>query len=195
MPELNQPYEQERQLLDGLKNGCVQTFEKIFKLYWKPLYNIAVAKLHDHAEAEEVIQNIFSSLWEQREKLDIENLGAYLNRAVKNRILNSIRAKITQQKYWEYYQNFIPKVHNGTENAVAFVNLQESLEEAVNHLPEKSRLVFQMSRFEGRTNPEIAKVLKLSEKSIEYHLTQSLKKISVYMRDYMAIFLAITLPL
>lgn len=183
----------EEKLLQGLARGDVHAFEEIFEAYWKPLLSAAFSKLQDRAEAEEVVQNIFSSLWEQREKIEIENLSAYLHRAVKNRILNSIRAKVTEKKYWDYYRNFIPSVQNSTENAVVFDDLQEGLEAAVSHLPEKSRRVFQLSRFEGRTNHEIAKLLKISEKSIEYHLTKSLRELRIHMKDYITILVVCAL--
>lgn len=177
----------EAKLLHGLAKGDVRAFEEIFKTHWKPLFATAFSKLRDRAEAEEIVQSIFSALWEQREKIEIENLSAYLQRAVKNRILNSIRSKVTERKYWDYYRNFIPSVQNSTENTVVFDDLQEGLEAAVSHLPEKSRRVFQLSRFEGRTNHEIAKLLKISEKSIEYHLTKSLRELKIHMKDYIAI--------
>jgi RNA polymerase sigma-70 factor (family 1) len=176
----------ESDLLHQLANGNVDAYEKIFKLYWKPLYQIAYSKLGSKSDAEEVIQTLFSTLWENRETLVIDNLGAYLHRAVRNRVLNVIRAKITEQKFWEYYSKFIPSVENTTEDGVIFDDLQESLELAVNHLPEKSRTIFQLSRFEGRTNNEIAKLMKLSEKSIEYHLTKSLRAIRLHMKDYIS---------
>jgi RNA polymerase sigma-70 factor (family 1) len=187
MPSLSPNLSDELILLRGLSEGNVTAFEHIFKKFWKPLYSTAYNKLQDRAEAEEIVQSIFSALWEQREKLEIENLNAYLHRAVKNRILNSIRTKITEKKYWDYYHNFIPTVQNTTENAVVFDNLQEGLAAAVNHLPEKSRRVFQLSRFEGRTNHEIAKLLKISEKSIEYHLTKSLRELRIHMKDYITL--------
>ncbi|HEY0742367.1 MAG TPA: RNA polymerase sigma-70 factor [Chryseosolibacter sp.] len=182
----------DEKLVRGLSHGDVTAFEEIFRKYWKPLFSTAYSKIQDRAEAEEIVQSIFSALWEQREKLEIENLSAYLQRSVKNRILNAIRSKVTEQKYWEYYRNFIPTVQNSTENAVAFEDLQQGLEAAVSHLPEKSRRVFQLSRFEGRTNVEIAKLLKTSEKSIEYHLTKSLREIRIYMKDYITL-IAVTL--
>ncbi|HEY0771845.1 MAG TPA: RNA polymerase sigma-70 factor [Sphingobacteriaceae bacterium] len=189
MPSTSPFQTSEAKLLQGLAHGDVHAFEEIFKAYWKPLFTTAFSKLQDRAEAEEIVQNIFSALWEQREKVEIENLSAYLHRAVKNRILNSIRAKVTEQRYWDYYRNFIPSVQNSTENTVVFDDLQEGLQAAVNHLPEKSRRVFQLSRFEGRTNHEIAKLLKISEKSIEYHLTKSLRELRIYMKDYITILI------
>jgi RNA polymerase sigma-70 factor (ECF subfamily) len=179
----NQTDHNEQLLLQNMRSGSVEAFEQIFKLYWRPLYVLAKSKLHEHHEAEEIIQNIFSTLWEKRETLLITNLPSYLQKSVKNRVLNLIRDRITQQKYWDYYRTFMPDLRV-TENTVGFNDLAEAVEEAVNLLPEKSREVFKLSRMEGRTNAEIANLLHLSEKAIEYHLTKSLRKLRLHLRDH-----------
>ena len=181
----NQTEYNEELLLADLRKGCVNAFEKIFKRHWEPLYQNAKSKLRSHDEAEEVIQNIFSALWERRETLLITNLTFYLNTALRNRILNIIRDKIPQEKYWNYYRAFIPQTQDITDQAVAFDDLNDAVQLAVSHLPEKSRQVFKLSRLEGRSNAEIANLLKVSEKAIEYHLTKSLKALKIHLKDYM----------
>jgi RNA polymerase sigma-70 factor (ECF subfamily) len=182
----NQTDHNEQLLLQNLREGSVEAFEQIFKLYWRPLYILAKSKVSEHDEAEEIIQNIFSTLWEKRESLLITNLSFYLQRSVKNRVLNLIRERVTQQKYWDHYKTFLPDLRI-TENSVAFNDLNEAVEEAVNLLPEKSREVFKLSRMEGRTNAEIAHLMHLSEKAIEYHLTKSLRKLRLHLRDHILI--------
>lgn len=181
----NQAEHNEALLLSELRSGCIPAFEKIFKQYWEPLYRIARSKLGSHEEAEEVIQAIFSTLWEKRATLVITNLTWYLNAALRNRILNIIRDKIPKEKYWNYYKAFIPSQGDVTEQRVAFEELNSAVELAVNSLPEKSRQVFRLSRLEGRSNAEIAKLLQVSEKAIEYHLTRSLKELRIHLKDFM----------
>lgn len=173
-------------LLEDLRNGCVNAFEQIFKRHWEPLYRSARASLRSHDEAEEVIQNIFSFLWEKRETLSITNLTSYLNTALRNRILNIIRDRIPKEKYWTYYRAFIPQYREITDEAVAFDELSNAVETAVNNLPQKSRMVFELSRLQGRSNTEIAGRLKLSEKAIEYHLTKSIKALRVQLKDFIS---------
>jgi RNA polymerase sigma-70 factor (family 1) len=177
----------EEALLKSLRSGSVDAFEEIFRMHWQPLYVIAKSKLHSHDDAEEVIQSIFSGLWEKREKLLITNLTFYLHTALKNRILNLIRSRITQEKYWEYYKNYLPSTEDQTENVVVFDDLNIAVEDAVKLLPEKSRQVFRLSRIEGRSNSEIAVQLHLSEKAIEYHLTKSLRHLKVHLKDFLAV--------
>lgn len=182
----NQTDYNEAPLLAELRKGSVSSFEQIFKRHWEPLYKSARAKLGSHEDAQEIVQSIFSNLWEKRESLLITNLTFYLNTALRNRILNIVRDRIPQEKYWNYYKAFIPVKQDSTEQAIALDELSNAVELAVKHLPEKSRQVFKLSRLEGRSNAEIANLLKVSEKAIEYHLTKSLKELRLHLKDFIA---------
>jgi RNA polymerase sigma-70 factor (family 1) len=174
----------ENLILNNLRAGSREAFEEIFKRFWNPLYVMARSKVQSREEAEEIVQSIFSALWEKRATLVITNLSFYLQTAVRNRIINSIRSKITEHKYWEYYKAFMPQYKESTEDTVAFNALNEAVEKAVDRLPEKSKLVFKLSRLEGWSITEIARHLKLSEKAIEYHLTKSLKQLRIHLKDF-----------
>ncbi len=174
----------EAELLHGLRTGQRDAFEEIFKRYWQPLYCIAYAKLQSHVEAEEIVQNIFSGLWEKRKLTLIDNLTWYLHTSVRNRVINYIRHKVNERKYCEYYKSFMPQRSEVTENKVYYDDLSDAVKVAVDKLPQKSRLVFTLNRMEGRSVTEIANHLKLSEKAIEYHLTKSLKALRVQLKDF-----------
>lgn len=174
----------EQQLLSALRDGSEAAYEEIFRRFWTRSYNIARSKVQSHAEAEEIVQAIFFALWEKRATLYVTNLWYYLQTSVRNRVIDHIRQQVTQRKYWDYYKTFIPWQRTVTEDTVEYDNLHEALEEAVSHLPEKSREVFRLNRLEGRSVAEIAGLLQLSEKAIEYHLTKSLKQLRYHLRDF-----------
>ena len=184
MSSLNHHYNTEEEMLRGLRSGKEAAFEQIFKTHWHQLYCSAYYKVQSHQEAEEIVQSIFSTLWEKRESLLITNLAAYLQIAVRNRVINQIRGKITQRKYWEYYKNFIPQDKEITEDTVMYDDLSDAVEVAVSRLPQKSQQVFRLNRLEGKSIREIANLMKLSEKAIEYHLTKSLKELRVHLKDF-----------
>src|ERR1700754_3206774 len=96
-------------LLARLSEGSVEAFEEIFRKYWHTLYLKARSKTMSHDEAEEIVQSIFSTLWEKRCTIVITHLPYYLNAAVKNRVIDRVREKATHQKYWEQYGRFIPR--------------------------------------------------------------------------------------
>ncbi len=167
----------------------MEAFEQIYKLYWKRLYAIAAAKLQSAEEAEEVVQELFTTLWEKRNTLIITNLSHYLFSAVRYRVINAIRSKVVHKSYWDFYRTFIPRSESSTEEVVQYNDLNEAFENAVNALPEKSQTIFRLSRFEGKSVQEIAKSLKLSEKAIEYHVTKSLKVLKVQLKDFIYLIL------
>jgi RNA polymerase sigma-70 factor (ECF subfamily) len=88
-----------------------------------------------------------------------------------------------RKKYWDYYKTFVPQVEDSTEKIVNYNQLLEALEQGMEHLPKKTKTIFQLNRLEGRSISEIAKILNLSEKAIEYHLTSSLKHLRVHLKN------------
>ncbi len=177
--------EKEQELVKLLREGNTEAFEAIFKLYWKDLYKHAYQKVHNKEEAEEIVQDIFTSLWAKRNELLITNLNYYLHTAVRNRVLNQIRSKIVHEKYWAFYKQFIPRSSSSTEESVRYNEVKTALDKGVSYLSGKSKIVFLLSRVKGLSNAQIATKLNLSEKAVEYHLTRSLKKLRTHLKDYL----------
>lgn len=171
-------------LINGLRLGSEEAYLEIFNRYWLRLYNAACTKLQSHDEAEEVVQNLFIKIWNNRESLFITNLQAYLFTALRRRILNHVKPKVSSEAYWEYCKKYLPNQERTTEEMVIFNELRSEIEIAVNQLPEKSRQVFRLNKLEGKSVSEIAIFLNLSERAIEYHLTKSTKALRLYLKDF-----------
>jgi DNA-directed RNA polymerase specialized sigma24 family protein len=105
-------------LLNNLRKGNADAFEQIFKIQWHRFFAIANSKLQSHAEAEEVIQGIFSAPWEH---LLITKLTFYLSTALKNCILNLLRSRI-EEKYWKYYGTFLLQSQKATDEVVVLAS-------------------------------------------------------------------------
>lgn len=145
---------------------------------------MAYARVRSKEITEEIVQELFTSLWDKRATHSIQNLSAYLYQAVKFKALNVIESKLVHEKYWNYYRNFVPQREDTTQIVVEYDDLMEAIEVGMNQLPEKSKKVFRLHRIEGWSVPEIAGLLNLSEKAIQYHLTQSVKKLRVHLKNY-----------
>lgn len=182
MPE--QTHDIDSILLREMNAGSEQAFEQIFRKYWYSLYKVAASKLQSHEEAQEVVQNIFSSLWEKKGSLAIENLAHYLLVSVRNGVLNVIRRRVSEERHLRFYKSYLPAANNLTDDDVEYNELNDVLETALEKLQGKSREVFRLSRFEGKSNHEIAAIMKLSTKAIEYHLTRSIREIRLHLKDY-----------
>jgi RNA polymerase sigma-70 factor (family 1) len=184
--QMQEKIQNEKLLLDDLRNGSEHAFEQIFKYYWKKLYTVARAKVTSDDDAQEILQAIFTNLWEKRATLLINDLSFYLHACVKNAVLNLLRSRITREKYWNYYKTFFPSTADATDEIISVNDLDSAFNDLVQGLPEKSREVFKLSRIEGKSNAEIAAIMALSEKAIEYHLTKSLRILRVRLRDFIA---------
>ena len=149
----------------------------------------AYGKIKSKEIAEEIVQDVFLDLWTKKGSTKILSFEPYLITAVKYQTLKRMRAQLVEKKYWDYYKRFIPASENSTERTVHYNNLHQYIEGILQDLPHKTREVFYLNRYEGKSVKEIASRFKLSEKAVEYHLTRSLRQLRIHLKDF--IFVAL----
>ncbi len=177
----------DEELLKALKQSDENAFAEIFRRHWHKAYSAAFQKLRSQVLAEEFVQDLFFTLWEKRSTLLVHNLEPYLITSIKHRIISHIRSQVVERKYWDYYKNTFSHIESITEKDVEYNELVNALEHGIGDLPEKSKQVFTLNRIQGRSVSEIASLLNLSEKAIEYHLTRSLKQLRLVLKDFILI--------
>jgi RNA polymerase sigma-70 factor (family 1) len=175
---------EDQQLILGLRQGHSAAFEEIYSRYWFKIYRIAFNQTGNKEEAEELVQEVFLSIWNRREVLSIQNLNVYLVISIKNKVYDFIRSKISFRKYQEYIILKEIDFHFNTEELVNYNELTDAVEKVLSLLPEKSNHIFKKSRFENMNTKEIASQMNLSEKAVEYHITKSLKFLKENLKDY-----------
>ena len=175
----------EKDLLHQLSQDNVGAFKDIYDHYWHKMYLTALKKTQSNAVAEELVQEIFSKIWERRHHLNIENLEVYLFTALKYAVISHIRIliKSRQNENIDIYADTFTT--NNDENPQSTWDLQTALDTALRFLPDKTRLIFEMSRYDDLPHREIANQLDISEKAVEYHITQALKLLRVQLKDFM----------
>lgn len=174
----------DQELLEAIRHDDQKAFRELFDRYWRKVHAMAYARVRSKVLTEEIVQDLFVSLWDKRATQHVKHLPSYFFQAVKFKVLNYLESRIVQEKYWNYYKRFLPQKEDATDSAVEFDDLMDALEKGMGELPEKSKRVFKLHRFEGLSVPEIAGVLNISEKAIQYHLTQSVKKLRVHLKNY-----------
>ena len=183
----------EEKLLEAIRLDDEKAFAELFNRHWHKAHVLAYSKVHSKEVTEEIVQDLFMTLWDKRATLSIHNVSSYIYASVKNKALNYIESCIVRKKYWDYYKAFVPQVEDSTEKIVNYNELLEALEHGMEHLPKKTKKIFQLNRLEGRSVSEIAKLLNLSEKAIEYHLTSSLKHLRVHLKNSMIMMICFAL--
>ncbi|WP_138476932.1 sigma-70 family RNA polymerase sigma factor [Dyadobacter bucti] len=168
-----------------LFTGDEKAYEAIYQRYWRSLFSIATWKTNSQVAAEELVQELFLRLWENRQKTLIENPEAYLKTALRYSVIGFIKARLASSQI-ELGEAPEQAADVRADMGVDLEELSAALENALNMLPEKTRLVFQMSRFEQRSTSEIARQLGLTDRAVEYHITQSLRLLRFQLKDYLS---------
>lgn len=169
----------EQELLVLLKASDHPAFTEIYKRYWSKIYVVAANRLGNQLEAEEVVQDVFLSLWKRRESLEIQHsLNTYLSTAVKYQVINKQTRQYKKEAQISSHiaTVFIDSVDT-TQLWFSEKELKQQLDYEINKLPEKCRLIFKMSRESYKTNAVIAKELGISEKTVEANITKALQKL------------------
>jgi len=171
-------------LVNRLKLGDAVAYKQIYLHFSHELLVQAHKKTGDKVIAQELVQNIFISLWEKRETAAIKDIRNYLFGALKYGVINHIRAEVIANKYIEYEQISYRANSEDTEALVGLKDLTEIIEKSLNSLPEKTQEVFRLSRYSHQSTKDISNGLNISEKAVEYHITRSLKHIKEHLKNF-----------
>lgn len=174
-------------LIRRLKEGAESAYEVLFKEYYVRLVIHASKFVNDIELAKEIVQDLFVSVYEKRESLNINSsLNSYLYRSVQNRSINYIKTLKTKQKYSQHIIHTTDCADNSTDNLIDKAELESALFEAISELPEKCRLIFKLNRFEGLSNGEIAERLELSKRTVETQISKALKILRSKLQPFLS---------
>ncbi len=178
-------------LLKLLKQQELGAFEEIYLRYWKKLYSTAFKRVQSREVSEELVQDIFTTLWMNRKIVQIEILSAYLHSAVKYKVINHLEKEMSRRTYAEIQlrsPNFTTS--NPTEETVLLNELNLALEKEIQKLPPKRQQIFKLSRQEHLSIKQVASHLGISEKTAENQLGKALKVLKINLKHF-NIFLVI----
>ncbi len=174
----------DEELIGLLRRGEKDAFDALYRRYWRKLYLLAYQKLRSRELAEELVQDLFISLWMKRENLQIHgSVGAYLGMATRYMIIKFFEKERVQHQYQQTVA-LRPMYANTTEDEVFFHDLQEVIEQEISKLPEKCRQVFQLSRHDNLSQKEISLRLDISEKTVENHIGKALRLLRISLKDF-----------
>jgi len=172
-------------LIGNLKKGDRESFNKIFRHYYKPLLRFCIRFVGDSDQAAEIVQDLFVKLWTNHEKLDFtSSFESYMLRSVRNSAITFINkerahAETNQQIYVDQSDA------NDPSEALQSSNLETSYQKVLATMPEKRREVFLASRFDGLKYAEIAEKFGLSQKTVEAHMSAAIKQLREGLKEYL----------
>lgn len=180
VPDLGAPIWVER-----IRSGDVEAFEVIFQRLAPGLRAFVLRHVDSEEQAEDVVQDLFLTLWRRRERLDLRvSLVTYLYTAARNRALTHLRHQQVVQRWERTRTRLAATMSSPPEEAVLEAELARGVEEAITRLPDRTRLVFTMSRQQQMTYSQIAEALGVSVKTVETQMGRALR----LMRNYLSTF-------
>ncbi len=159
------------------------SFEKLFKEHFQPLAGFAFKYLNDLDEARSLVHDVFIIFWEKFDQLEANsNHKSYLYTAVRNRCLNAIRDR----------KKIVPidtaeNAHFTENRSLEASELEAEIDYAINTLPKKCKMVFEMSRKEELKYSEIASKMDISVKTVEAQMSKALKLLRMHLAEFLSL--------
>ncbi|MDX9902726.1 MAG: RNA polymerase sigma-70 factor [Bacteroidales bacterium] len=165
------------EIIRRIRNGDKQEFEKLFRSSYVSLVRYAKTLIRDHDTAEEIVQELFFRLWQDRDKLNIKtSLNGYLFRSVHNRSLHHIEHQQVVSRHAGEVAASAQSVSEPVTEAIYYSELQAKVAGVLERLPERCRMIFRMSRFDGLKYNEIAEKLAVTVKTVEADMGRALRE-------------------
>ena len=178
----------DRALGERLRASDHAAFKTLFYRYYEPLYRFVARRLPAGEAAQDVVQDIFARLWQNRTGINPDQpLKAYLFRIANNILIDQYRKREVRQAYVARHDSTTPTVA-----PVEHFDLEEHVTEAIEALPEALRQTFILSRFEALTYREIAVLLDVSVKTVESRMSKALKQLRGALQHTLLVVLALS---
>lgn len=160
------------ELLQRIQQDDAQAFETLFRRMWEPLFLFAYKRLKSSSDAEDVVQQVFMSIWERRKTARITtSFSNYLFTAVRYEVIDQLTLMSKTPGKIEYVEEHILPAFNETAAQLMAKELDSEISEYIDSMPRQMQNIFRLSREEQLTPREIAERLKISEKTVRNQLS------------------------
>jgi RNA polymerase sigma-70 factor (ECF subfamily) len=154
-------------------------YKRLYNFFSPMLIRFACSLIKNRETSEEIIADIFIKLWQQRDKLlQIGNLKVYLYTATKNQCINQIKKKRLHEDPLDMAEVQLMKFNIDPEQLMITAEMMKGIEQAIDNLPPRCKLIFQLIREQGFRNKDVAQILGISVNTIDVQLAIAIKKIS-----------------
>jgi len=184
MPDNSQNFN-DLNLLNELAGGSHRAYESLFRSYYTDLCRFCSRYVRNPDISEEIVQEVFIYIWEKRTALNITaSFKAYLYTAVRNKSINYLKLQLPRDQAKEdITKHEVPSTID-LEGDVKYRELEGKVSEAINLLPKKCGIIFDLSRNAGHTYKEIAEELEISVKTVENQMVIALRKLRESLAPY-----------
>ncbi|MEQ6166176.1 RNA polymerase sigma-70 factor [Ekhidna sp. MALMAid0563] len=175
-------------------NFSEHDFEALFKEHYPFLCSFARRYVQDVDDSKDIVHNAFLKLWQKQNEIDLSKpLKPYLFKSVHNLCLNYIRDRKKIVKHDLQTDSEAIPAYIESRDYLEESELQNRIVQAIENLPDKTRRIFSLSRFEGKKYREIAEIEGISVKTVEDQMSKALRVLREKLKDYLIIYIFIQL--
>jgi RNA polymerase sigma-70 factor (ECF subfamily) len=185
-----------REYFQRLAKGDASAFETIFELYKKRVFGVALKMLKSETDAEEVVQDVFLSIWLAKRNLgQVNDPEAYLFTITYNTIYTRLKKASHNQELLNTIIHHLTEIQNTTDETIAARETHKLINEAIQQLPPQQRTVYELSKQEGLKYDEIAELMHLSKNTVRNHLSEAMKTIRTFLKKTEMLFMSLVILL
>lgn len=179
----------DEQLCLLLNQGEERALNAILLRYWQPMYQMAARSLKDLYACEDIVQDVFIRIWDNREKITFKHtLKAYLFASTRYGIYKHVKKAYLQEAQlkenaFQYIEHYNP------QNELECKELMARVDRIVNELPSRCKQVYELSRYEQLNHQEISTLMKISTKTVENQITIALRRIRTGLGKALFLFI------
>ncbi len=177
----------------SLGDGDTDGFETFFETYKKKVFGVAFKMLKSETEAEEIVQEVFLSIWQSRDKLyNVNDPEAYFFTITYNAIYSQLKRVSRNLQMVDAVVKQITERQYSVEEAIAAFETDKLIREALRQLPPQQRTVYELNKLQGLSYHEISECMNLSQNTVRNHLSVATKTVRGILKKWV-LFLVCTL--
>lgn len=182
--------------MQEVAEGSIAAFRVLYQSYQAKLYSLIFALTESRVLCEDIFQDVFLKIWEQRAKLpEVENFNAFVHALARNRVFDGLRRVANEESIIAELAGKASEGHSVTDAAVQYHELHNQLHLIVQQLPPQQKQVYLLSREEGLKYEEIAARLHISVATVNTHLSRAMQHIRKHLQLDVVILYVIGLAL
>lgn len=169
------------------------SFNEIYSTFYRKSFLYVKSYVHDDMAAEDIVSDALIRLWERMKQEAVEPVSPLLFCILKNSALDYLKHQTIRRDVQSTIEKTLIRemeirkvsLEADDPNEIFSKEIQQIIQTTLQLLPERTREIFLLSRFENKSHKEIAALFDVSQKAVEYHITQTIKELRVALKDYL----------
>ena len=173
-------------LLQQMEQGSKHAFNVLYEKYWGKAYSDAYKRLKDADQAKDIVQEVFTHIWLKKESLHINNLPAYLNVAIRNKVFKLVEKQKLIHPFFDVLED-MPATHQQADDNLLWKEFLISYEALLEALPPKRQIIFRLHFQNDLPTKDIAAKLGVSRKTVQNQLGKAIEKLKVSLLPFLTL--------